>query len=503
MKINHNMSAAIANNRLLRNESSLAASVERLSTGFKINSSGDDAAGMAIATKMKAQIRGLNRASQNSADGVSVLETVDGALQEVSSMLQRMRELSVQAASDTNGLEDKKAIQDEIDKLTDEVDRVSTDTEFNKNKLLDGGLDRRVYANNRLITTIDTSDTVIKGSYEIIVENDARQAVMQGNSAVGAGTAPAGVVNINGISVEVEAGESMSSVYEKLRIAGEQAEVNIFGTANPPTITTDDAQHAGYAPVSIDTPNTSLVFVSTQYGSAAEMEITCDNPALQSYLGIADETVVKGLDAKISLGSGSGFSSQATPSCDGKEATITDSNGFKMTFVVEPGAANTTFTDPVATSSSTPLETIATGMPEQVEFDVTDIGTLTLQVGANQFQTMDIRIPSTSAKNLYIDEVDVTTITGAGRAISSFDKAIGILSETRSRVGAYQNRLDHAISSLDATEENMTAALSRIEDVDMAEEMTKYTQYNVLTQASVSVLTQANDMPQQVLQMLQ
>lgn len=154
MKINHNMSAVTANKRLLGSENSLASSIERLSTGLRINRASDDAAGMAIASKMTAQIKGLGQASRNASDGVSVLETADGALNEVHSMLQRMRELSVQAANGTNTPDDLEAIQLEITSLTAEVDRVSRDTEFNTKNLLDGTLDQRVYPNNRGITRI-------------------------------------------------------------------------------------------------------------------------------------------------------------------------------------------------------------------------------------------------------------------------------------------------------------------------------------------------------------
>ena len=160
MKINHNMSAVTANKRLLGSENSLASSIERLSTGLRINRASDDAAGMAIASKMTAQIKGLGQASRNASDGVSVLETADGALNEVHSMLQRMRELSVQAANGTNTPDDLEAIQLEITSLTAEVDRVSRDTEFNTKNLLDGTLDQRVYPNNRGITRISISDAV-------------------------------------------------------------------------------------------------------------------------------------------------------------------------------------------------------------------------------------------------------------------------------------------------------------------------------------------------------
>ena len=148
MKINHNISAVITNHRLLNTENSLAASMEKLSSGLRINHAKDDAAGMAISTKMKAQIKGLDQASRNASDGNSILQTADGALNEVTSMIQRMRELAVQAANGTNTDDDKEAIQQEIDSLKEEINRVSTDTEFNTKTLFDGSLDTRVYADH-------------------------------------------------------------------------------------------------------------------------------------------------------------------------------------------------------------------------------------------------------------------------------------------------------------------------------------------------------------------
>ena len=193
MKINHNMSAMIANKRLLGTENSLSNSIERLSTGLRINRASDDAAGMAIASKMTSQIKGLGQASRNAADGTSVLQIADGALNEVHSMLQRMRELSVQAANGTNTPDDLDAIQLEIASLTEEVDRISRDTEFNTKPLLDGTLDQRVYPDSRGIKRMDISDAVMANTYSVNITADAEHAVLAGGAALNANaTVPAG-----------------------------------------------------------------------------------------------------------------------------------------------------------------------------------------------------------------------------------------------------------------------------------------------------------------------
>lgn len=476
------MSAVIANKKLLRTEDGLTASLERLSSGLRINHASDDAAGMAIASKMKAQIKGLNQASRNASDGISVLDTADGALNEVANMLQRMRELSVQAANETNTEDDLEAIQAEITSLTDEIDRVSKDTEYNTMNLLDGTQDTRVYPSVRGIERIDISDSVEKGVYSITVNAPAEHAVGEGTGAAGTAAVTAaqeGTVVINGVEVEIKEGDTFTQVYEKLRAGAETGNVNLMVVADT-SATGGTAENAGYVPTDAAAGGT-LVFVSKEYGSAAELNISCENTELANYLGISVTGYTEhGENADVSFAAGdNGFSAQATMTTDGTHVKITDRSGFEMNFEVMPEVSG------------------------DVSLEVTDIGTMTLQIGANENQTMDVRIPEISSKSLYIDKVDVRTVNGAGKAITSFDNAISKVSEARSRIGAYQNRLDSAVNSLEGTEENMTAALSRIEDVDMAEEMSEYTKYNVLSQAATSVLAQANDIPQQVLQLLQ
>ena len=180
MRINNNMSAVITNKQLLRTENNLTKSMERLSSGLKINHAKDNPAGMAISNKMQAQIDALDRASSNASDGTSVLQIADGALNETSAILQRMRELSVQAANGTNSLEDKQAIQDEIKALKDEVNRISKDTEYNSKSLLDGSLDTRVYTDNANVSRVNVSDYVNPGKYEITINQpQQRQQTMQ------------------------------------------------------------------------------------------------------------------------------------------------------------------------------------------------------------------------------------------------------------------------------------------------------------------------------------
>ena len=177
MKINNNISAVISNKHLLRSENALSMSMERLSSGFKINHAVDDPSGIAISNKMNAQIDGLSRSSRNASDGISVLDTADGAMGEITSMIQRMRELSVQAANDLNTQDDKKAIQLEIDSLTEEINRISSTTEFNTKSLLNGSLDNRVYGEN--LERMQVSDKVEEGTYKFTVKEPATRAYVE------------------------------------------------------------------------------------------------------------------------------------------------------------------------------------------------------------------------------------------------------------------------------------------------------------------------------------
>ncbi|MEG0806253.1 MAG: flagellin [Lachnospiraceae bacterium] len=496
MKINHNMSAYIANSHLLKNEGQVTASLEKLSSGFRINHASDDASGMAISSKMRSQIAGLNQASRNASDGISVIETAEGALSEVTSMIQRMRELSVQAGNDTYTEEDRDAIQKEITQLQKEVDRVSKDTEFNKKTLLDGSLSKRVYGNSRDISLIEVSDTVKTGTYELEITRDAEQGVVTGKQTT-AGSTPKGVVTINGVEIHINEQEDSNSIYEKLRAAAETAEVNILPVKTPlPTIDNAalvrnpqtggyEAAAGGYVP-----GQTAFVLVSEEFGSSAGVSIKCDNKELADFLGFTTTEVEDyGTNAEGKV-IGAGYSAQATFEANGRSVTVSDRNGFNISFDVEAASV-------AKGHMGTPPSNL------KVSLSVMDVGTMVLQIGANEHQTISVDIPDMSAKALRIRDLDVTTIYGADKSIAALDKALAKVSSVRSKLGANQNRLNYAVGSLDGTEENMTGALSRIEDVDMAEEMSTYTQMNVLTQAATSVLAQANDIPEQVLQLLQ
>lgn len=481
MKINHNIAAVLANSRLKTTEKGLSNSVGKLSSGYKINSAKDNPAGFAIAHKMSTQLRGLERASDNALDGVSAIETAEGALNEVQSMVQRLRELAVQSANDTYTLEDREAIQIEAEKLQEEIQRVSEETEFNKKSLLDGSFDTRAYSNTDGVSANLISDAVSPGNYQFTVTGVASKTTVQAGtintSAFGVpeNAATKGSIGINGVNVEISTSDTVQDVYTKIRETAEIAGVEVNMSGN------------------------SLTFTSEEYGSKWDVEITATPSTIAAALGLTSTTKTMGKDASVSLvldtntvSSTSLFQNTASCTCDGQYVKVTDRGGFEMTIKVE----NEKYQNIVGNTNASLVGTTTT-------VAVKDFGYMSLQIGANENQTMDVRIPNMSLENMGIEKLNYLTFESASRAITQVDNALSFVSSVRAKLGAYQNRLEYTISSLDVADESLTSAYSRIMDVDMAEEMTKYTQYNVLQQAGVSVLAQANDLPQTVLQLLQ
>ena len=476
MKVNQNIAAVISNTQLLRTEDKLTAAIERLSSGLRINNAKDDPAGLAISNKMKQQIAGIEQASRNTQDGTSALNTADGALNEVVSIIQRMHELAVQAANDTNTVEDREASQQEIVALRKEIDRISKDTEFNTKTLLDGTLDARVYANGA--DRVYVSDYVPTGTYKVNVTSMADEATFTTTNDLvtkiknNLDQDKSVVLNVNGFKHEIvyRAGLTDEDIKESIRYAAEKGEVDTEIAADG-----------------------KVTFTSQKLGSEAELNISYavkekDKDDIETSI----KTTPTGLkDAVVTLrkkpaATDSNFESSATATTIGNRVTITDKGGFSMDFSID--------SDLVDPTDNTKISSIT--------FEVTDIGTMNIQSGANEAQQISVRIPEISSESLYLDKIDLTTINGATLAMDTLDAALARVSEVRSRIGAYSNRMEHANASLGQTDEDLTAAFSRIKDIDMATEMVEYANQQVLQQAATSVLSQANDIPQQVLQLL-
>ena len=366
MRINFNASAVIANNALNRNDNRLQASLARLSSGLKIVNAKDNPSGLAMSKRLNAQIKGLDQASDNAGDGISIIEIADGAMSEMHEILQRINELAVKGSTGTITDDDRKLIQDEASQLKQELTRISETVEFNGQTILDGSFDLRGYSNKQNAKVAYYSDEILTGTY-----------------------------TINKLGVEYNTDGTIKEVTTKT-----------FGNGFPQ-------------------------------------------------------------DADVT-------------SIDGNIVTIAGSGNFELKLRLTNDAS---FKD--------------------LDLDLEGFGAMDMQIGANEGQQLGIRIPKMSLENMGISNVDLSTAEGANEGIDKVDEAIKYVSASRSRLGAYQNRLEHTVNNLDVSSENMTAAYSRIMDVDMAEEMTEYTTVQILSQASTSMLAQANERPSQVLQLLQ
>ena len=464
MRINTNMSALRSCYQLNRANDRLSASLERLSSGYKINSAEDSPVGAAMSQKMKTQLRGLDRAIQNASDGISVVETAEGALNEVTEMIQRMRQLSVQGANGTMSAQDRQSLMDEISQLQNEIDRISNDTEYNTRGLINGELSRRTYTDVPGIRSTYISDAVTAGRYELTVVAEAEYSELTSDAVdvPVTGIEVDGTITVNGENVAIEKGETIDEVLDKIKSVADLSDI------------------------SVNYDGTNITFKSDILGSNYPIEINCTKE-LAEKLGLEMDMSAQGTDAIVTATTAANslfkFPDSTTIEVDGNNITLSASGGFEMRVAVDEGSLPAPNTSIIVTAL--------------------DIGTMVIQMGANEGQVMDINIPEVSCAAMGIDKLNLHTEAGCDRAIGMCDDALKYISSVRSKLGAYANRMEHAVNSLNVTTENMTAALSRIEDVDMAKEMTTFTSQNVITQAANSMLAQANQMPEKVLQLLQ
>ena len=374
MKVNSNIQAMFAQSILSANEEKMAKSTQKMSSGYKLNRAMDNPAGMAITNRMRAQLSSLERATKNSKNAINAIQTAEGALSEIESMLQRMNELSIQGSNGTMSSSDRLAIQEEVDQLVSEINRISKNTTYNSQNLLDGTQDLKAFSGlSKDISVRNYNELMDVGKYEISVGADG------------------------------------------------------------------------------------LVTSLTKGGETID---------------IAAQEVVEFVDKD---GKTTGYSTK-----------IHTANGAELTFETkgDSGATN-------------------------VELDITGYGGMKIQVGAEEGQEIQVVIPEVSLRTLnFVDldgnrTLDLRTEEGATKAISQIASAIDYVSAARSKLGAYQNRIENTVTNLDVTTENLTESYSTIKDIDMAEGMVEYTTLQVLIQAGTSMVAQANEQPQQALQLLQ
>ncbi|MGN0506380.1 MAG: flagellin [Lachnospiraceae bacterium] len=536
MIVQHNLTAMNTNRQLGISTSALAKTTEKLSSGYRINRAADDAAGLAISEKMRSQIRGLDKASANAADGISMIQTAEGALNESHSILQRMRELAIQAANGTETDDDRGNIQDEIEQLQEELDRIASDTEFNTMNLLDGSLSSA--------STGVTSAGPKFGVYDTKLQGFVTSDVVGVKVAVKVGAAQGGESGIwsdDGktltLNLKQNTTYTQSEINDLIKNAKQEdssasatpakVELNLYYGSFTATTAFDGATtvpgvKGSSGKVSVTTAAGAFVganeiqIKSNKYGLDTNVKIELDFKAntgkevCELKTGATYTTTGALSDPGIytlSLQSGKEYSEQDI------EAILSEA-GLSMEVTLSgpnPDEPNTLFiTDGTLTTAITLAGGQGLGDTDaylgQPKYDVASGGSgVILQVGANEGQTMSFSIGDMSAVALGVNssKVNLSTQKGASDSIGYIDEAISKVSKQRSLLGAVQNRLEHTIANLDNTAENLQSAESTIRDTDMAAEMVAFSKYNILQQAGQSMLAQANQSTQGVLSLLQ
>ncbi len=567
MRIQHNIAALNSYRNLTVNNSAVSKNLEKLSSGYRINRAGDDAAGLAISEKMRAQITGLKTAQKNANDGISLVQTAEGAMTEVHSMLNRMVELANQSANGTYADEvDRENLQKEVASLKDEINRIADSTNFNGINLLDGSLSATGGTSKVVISGGGVSNSKsagAKGVYEASAAYDAGPIAFKENDtfeytvSLEDGTShtvkltaqkdSAGnvskLVGSNGreYAITSAAGSAAAATVAQIDAAIVQ-ELNNTSLAGSYNITAKDGQIKLEAmEEGTDTPRVSAMDATWTIGGAraatvaigvdvtepldAGREIKADSITLYNGKNYEDAmftinghkfVVMVGSDLGASLGE-SGKDMNATAGL-GSDVTILVADGTNGNYGLNGADKNLqqnmakiaevtglTVTQAITETPAGSDNGINAADGIRLSRGKGDKGGLKLQIGdtSDEFNQLKVSVSDMHTKAMGIDDIDISTQVGAQNAVDKIKSAINYVSSTRGDLGAIQNRLEHTINNLSVTAENMTAAESRIRDVDMAEEMMAYTKNNILVQASQAMLAQANQIPQGVLQLLQ
>lgn len=540
MRIQNNIMALNTYRQYNATNSKVASSAEKLSSGYRINRAGDDAAGLAISEKMRAQIRGLNMASKNSLDAVSLVQTAEGALQETHNILQRMRELAVQSASDSNESKiDRKALDDEFQALKEEINDISSKTRFNDQNLIDGTFQKNT---SHLVApgSTATNKTIAAGYGKAIsaINVTAADAGTYGISATQkaavAASVSKGAAAAVGADTDMKGGWASTSnvIFSTVKAAAFKGVNTAAHNGNTYTISIADGSSVNSANFLLKDSAGNIVAssknidVSTWKGDDSGVGTTTNYTV--DFAGVGSISfginnvasggttlAVKDISELSSFVNGSTMTINAvgadTVSTAAEAAHVELSmNGETVKVFKGDTYANfresgivINFAKALSDADVAAFNTnflAATG--SQIVVGHEDGNALIVQAGANQGDELGISIDSMSCSRLGVQYSDITTQKTAADSITDVNNAINKVSTQRAALGALQNRLNHKIANLDNSAENLTAAESRIRDIDMAKEMTNFTKENIKVQAGIAMLAQANSQPQNVLQLL-
>lgn len=547
MVVQHNLNAINANNKMNINVSGTKKATEKLSSGYQINRAGDNAAGLAISEKMRSQIRGLSQATKNANDGISLIQTAEGGLNETHSILQRMRELAVQSANGTYQDDtDREAIQLEVDALKSEIDRIASSTEYNGMKLLDGSLggSKAVTEFGAKYGAVSTADTDLVGA--TITSNIAGVKVTTAYAASGKGGENA-LWSADGktLTMNLVAGETYTQKDIDNLIANATQSKNGGQTQAPSEISIKLANGVMTASKAGDTDATVAGLRATGSNSADVIKLVGDK--MSGAHGSSDQVTFTansygkaydtGMASKITIstdvaaGKENVEVTKAAKPADAAAGNLATAAEIKLhlstgkTYTekdIENILKEAGYDYSVKLEDTTNTDGDADGkiyfnVKGDAEVAITDgagVGKdsvpnngkgLTFQIGANgvEDQRVTLNVNDMSSTAIGVANADVSTQDAANKAIDMVDSAVKTVSMQRAGLGALQNRLEYTVNNLTTTNENLTAAESQIRDTDMATEMINYTKNNILQQASQAMLAQANQQPQAILQLLQ
>ncbi|HHB76726.1 MAG TPA: flagellin [Desulfobulbus sp.] len=489
LTINTNVSSLNAQRNLGRTQGELSTSMERLSSGLRINSAKDDAAGLAISDRMTSQIRGLNQAARNANDGISLAQTAEGAMQESTNILQRMRELSVQAANATNSAADRSALQAEVNQLKTEMNRISQSTTFNGLRILDGS-----FVSQQFQVGPNANETIGVSIQSMAADDLGRYAVYATNHTAHQGTGSSAAANANPVATNTIGAQNLTITGSK-------------GSTNPPisiaagatawkiaSQITNAASQTGVtatARTEAAIDNLSADGVVTMTLGSGGNTATINASVTQSDLGelatvINDQSGTTGVTATVNAGK------ITLTQAEGKDIVISDFTNSAGGTVDVTGADN-------QAEQLTSGGTDSTRVAGTIEFSSQDSYTVSSSAAAGAGSIVDSDQISALEE---VTTIDISTVENANKALKIVDAALGKIDAQRGDLGALQNRFESTIANLKNVAENLTAARSRIRDADIAQETSEMTKANILQQAGVSILTQANQTPQLALQLL-
>jgi flagellin len=481
--INSNIATLTAQRNAGRVQNDLSTAISRLSSGLRINSAKDDAAGLAISERFTSQIRGLNVAARNANDGISLAQTAEGAMGSVSNMLQRVRELAVQSANSSNSADDRKALQQEVSQLVSELGRISDVTEFNGVKLLDGTMGTQTYqvganAGQTIVAASTNLRTNVYGNNQVAAAGGAA-------AATDANSTTAGTIAVNGsagtATVTVNVGDSAKTIATNVNAL--KGSTNV--TASAVTNTQLDFGATGSFALTIKSDNATAVNVSFNYGGA-----TTDGLA-DAISAFNEQTSKTGVTARVN-DAGTGV---VLTNATGADITIKDTataNAGAVTVTKLEADGKTTSGAAVTLTADTTADTATTSGTLSFDSDKT-FGVVATTTNAAASGASSLKAVST---------LDIGTVSGATDAMKIVDAALSFVNSERAKLGALQSRFESSISNLTTASENLSASRSRIQDADFAQETAALSRAQVLQQASTAMIAQANSMPSQVLALL-